>query len=300
MIISEVIQHQGKCKYESQQVFIKCDECKKEYKSFLYYQLKGLKKYSKDLCRGCKQKDQIKSGIRSIQYINAGISSSLNKNVSYIDRYGLQKSNDIKNKISIKTRGENNPNFNGEWHGINPAINQKGKNLVELYGIEKSILIKKKISIKSSGECNPMFGKPSPNGSGNGWSGWYKEWFFRSLKELSYMIYVIERFNLKWENAEKNIKIEYFNYDGSKRTYRPDFLLENKYLVEIKPKSLWISPLVILKTNAALNYCEDNNLIFKIRECRKTISTNEIKELKNNGTLKFTKRYEEKFNKLYN
>ena len=33
-----------------------------------------------------------------------------------------------------------------------------------------------------------MYGRFSPRGSGNGWSGWYKEWYFRSLLELSYMI----------------------------------------------------------------------------------------------------------------
>jgi len=272
MIISEVIQHQGKCKYESQRIFLICDDCNKEYESSLYSQINGFNIYSKDLCRGCRQREQIKLGIRGIQYVKAGIASSLSKNKSYIDRYGIQKSNEIKTKISIKTSGENNPNFNGVWHGANPAIFQKGKTLIELYGLEKSSLIKKKLSIKSSGENNPMYGKLSPNGSGNGWSGWYKGWFFRSLRELSYMIYVIERFSLKWKNAEQIIKIKYINYDGSKRTYRPDFLIEDKYLVEIKPKSLQSSPLIILKSNAARIFCKDNNLIFKIRECRKTIA----------------------------
>ena len=157
-----------------------------------------------------------------------------------------------------------------------------------------------KFSINSRGEKNNMYGKPSPNGSGNGWSGWYNDWFFRSLKELTYMIYVIERFKLNWNNAEKMIKIDYIDCSGAKRTYRPDFIIEGKYLIEIKPKLLQKGKLVSLKKEAALKFCKNNNLIFKIRECRKTISTNEIKELIKVGKLKFTKRYEEKFNTLYN
>jgi len=47
-----------------------------------------------------------------------------------------------------------------------------------------------------------MYGKPAPIGSGNGWSGWYKGWYFRSLLELSFMINVIERFKMSWQNAE--------------------------------------------------------------------------------------------------
>ncbi|MBR4316812.1 MAG: hypothetical protein IKP65_07630 [Alphaproteobacteria bacterium] len=44
------------------------------------------------------------------------------------------------------------------------------------------IELKKKYSEKSKGKNNPMYGKPAPKGSGNGVSGWYKGWFFRSLR----------------------------------------------------------------------------------------------------------------------
>jgi hypothetical protein len=33
-----------------------------------------------------------------------------------------------------------------------------------------------------------MYGKPSPQGSGNGWSGWYKGKYFRSIMELSFIV----------------------------------------------------------------------------------------------------------------
>ena len=53
------------------------------------------------------------------------------------------------------------------------------------------------------------------------------------------MINIIERFNLKWVSAESNIhRISYIDYSGNTRNYFADFILENKYLVEIKPKKL--------------------------------------------------------------
>jgi hypothetical protein len=69
------------------------------------------------------------------------------------------------------------------------------KTYEELYGKEKANKMKNNLSILNSGSKNKMYGKPSPQGSGNGWSGWYKGWYFRSLIELSYMVNVIEK---KW------------------------------------------------------------------------------------------------------
>ena len=50
-----------------------------------------------------------------------------------------------------------------------------------------------KHSANNKGEGNPMFGKPSPEGTGNGWSGWYKGWIFRSLRELSFIVNFVEK-----------------------------------------------------------------------------------------------------------
>ena len=53
---------------------------------------------------------------------------------------------------------------------------------------EKMQAFKKKQSLNNKGVRNAMYGKPSPRGSGNGWSGWYKNFFFRSLRELSFIL----------------------------------------------------------------------------------------------------------------
>lgn len=156
-----------------------------------------------------------------------------------------------------------------------------------------------KLSIANSGSNNPMYGKPSPIGSGNGWSGWYKSWYFRSLLELSYMIYVIERFKIPWEKAEsKNYKIEY-EFNGVKKNYYADFILDNKYLIECKPKRLWKSEINKSKFSYAKKYCENNGLIFKVIDCYK-IQLNELIELYLNGDISFVTKYEEKIKSIIN
>lgn len=156
------------------------------------------------------------------------------------------------------------------------------------------------LSKKNSGKLNPMYGKPTPNGSGNGWSGWYKGWFFRSLKELAFMINVIERFNLSWETGEnKKYEIKYKNWKGEERTYRPDFVINDKFLVEIKPKRLWNSDIVKRKKVAAVIWCDKNGFIYKLTECIKPLTEYDIKKLKEENLIKFIERYEIKYQKLY-
>lgn len=175
------------------------------------------------------------------------------------------------------------------------------ENWTKKYGKEKAekmynTMLKKK-SENSSGSNNGMYGKPSPQGAGNGWSGWYNNWYFRSIHELSYMILVIERFNINWTNAE-GIKIKYTNYNNDERNYFPDFLLNNKYVIEIKPKKLINSINVKAKTKAAIEYCNKNNLIFKILSPQ-IISIDKIKELYLNNKIKFIKKYDDKFKEKY-
>ena len=109
------------------------------------------------------------------------------------------------------------------------------------------------------------------------------------------MVEVIERFNLKWETAETNkYKIQYKNYKGINKNYFPDFIIEDKYIVEIKPKKLWDSDLVMRKRKSAELFCNKNNLIYKITDIT-CISHEKLVYLYNEGKIKFTDRYEIKF-----
>lgn len=174
---------------------------------------------------------------------------------------------------------------------------------IEKYGKEeadkKMILYKEKQSRNNSGEKNNMYGKPSPKGSGNGWSGWYKNWFFRSLIELSYMIKEIEAKKLNWENGElKKHKISYIDLDGKKRNYFPDFIIDSKYIIECKPLRLQKSKTVVLKKEAAEKYCKKNNMQFIMVE-PEILKEAEIIKLYKQKKIKFLPKYEDKFLKKY-
>jgi len=212
--------------------------------------------------------------------------------------FETRKKNSDAIKLAFKEGRLNVDRENNGMYGKHIPNKYKGVSFDEQYGKDRSIEIRKKISKSSAGENNPMYGKPSPSGSGNGWSGWYKGWFFRSLLELSYMVNVIDRFNLEWTPAEcKKYRIEYISYDGNSRTYCADFIIADKYMVECKPKKLWKSKIVKLKKEAALVFCKHHNLIYKIVDVTR-LDYIDIKTLYENNDIIFTKRYNKKFKQL--
>jgi hypothetical protein len=242
------------------------------------------------------QKVQVKSGARTVQYVNAGLGAIKSmKGKTHEEIYGKEKAENIRKINSKKNSGSNNKNFGGIWHGFNPGKSQKGKTIEEIYGKEKSELIKNKLSIKSSGKNNNMFGKPSPMGSGNGWSGWYEKRFFKSLLELSFLINYVDRFKLKCVSAEKKeYKIKYKDHLDKDRNYFPDFILNDKYMIEVKPKHLRGSFDVLRKKEAALIFCEENNLKYKIITPPR-LSNREIGYLIESEKVVLIDRYKEKY-----
>lgn len=168
---------------------------------------------------------------------------------------------------------------------------------VEKYGKEKADKKMEKYKEKhrknNSGKNNPMYGKPSPQGSGNGWSGHYKNFYFRSLKELSFIVNYIERFGFNYQSLERaKYKIKYICPQGQERNYFGDFLLNDKYFVEIKPKRLINSPNNKAKFEAAARFCKENGLIFKIIDPK--VDFNQIKSLYLKGEIKLLEKYKKK------
>ena len=197
---------------------------------------------------------------------------------------------EYKQKVSANTKGEKNPMYGKRVYDV----------WISKYGINKAEEMMKEYREKkrrlSSGSGNPMYGKPSPQGSGNGWSGWYKGVYFRSLKELSYMV-SLDQYGVSWKTAEC-VKIAYKGYDGADRTYSPDFLVDDKLLVEIKPERLMSSRIVKLKEAAADLYCEEKSLIYQLVD-PPDMTTESIRELRLAGLVKFIDRYERLFIEKY-
>ncbi len=149
------------------------------------------------------------------------------------------------------------------------------------------------ISKRCIGKGNPMYNIPSPNGAGQGRKGWYKDFYFRSLRELCYLLDLDEK-KIPWKTAESNkYSIKYKNYDGTDRTYRPNFLVNGNTLVEIKPKRLQKSPLIMLKTAAAIEFCKDKDLTYEIIDF--PISKEKIQLALDNNLIKFARDYKERF-----
>ncbi len=167
--------------------------------------------------------------------------------------------------------------------------NKYGKQVAD----EKLAAMKAKHSQNNSGTGNPMYGKPAPQGSGAGISGWYKNWFFRSLRELTYVLTVLEPNGDSWVCTEKkNYGIKYV-FNGKTKTYFPDFLINNKKIVEIKPLRLQTTANNLAKKEAAENFCVDNNLIYEIIDI-KPIQKDQLIKLINDGLVILTNKSKER------
>lgn len=193
--------------------------------------------------------------------------------------------------MSVAMSGKSNPMY--------------GKNVyqiwVDKYGVEEADRRKAetfaKRSLSLSGSGNPMYGKPAPNGSGNGWSGWYcsirhGRVFFRSLRELAFMVRCDEA-SISWQPAE-HIKISYVSWNGAKRTYHPDFLV-SEVVIEIKPQRLFKSENVMLKKVAAKRYCQEHGMTYLLIDVP-PLAGGEIDRLYETKRISFIERYQRLYN----
>lgn len=85
--------------------------------------------------------------------------------------------------------------------------------------------------------------------------------YYRSSYELDF---------LKWCESNKKtfcscpFSIPYTSADGSVRQYLPDFLIDNKYVVEVKPKRLLNWDVNLRKFTAAKNFCSEKGLNYYV------------------------------------
>lgn len=169
-----------------------------------------------------------------------------------------------------------------EW-----CLNPKG--LLELWkeklsdeeALSKEIVWRKKLSDANSGENNPMFGKPAPFKAGNGTQGWYNNQYFRSLRELTFIL-KIESEGKKWKSGESQEYRIPYTINGINRNYFPDFIVDDTEMVECKPAYLINTESVLLKTEAAINFCNKRKMTYTIMDPG-YMSTDDLYELINCG-----------------
>lgn len=143
--------------------------------------------------------------------------------------------------------------------------------------------LRKKQSVNSSGENNPMYGKPPPVGAGAGWSGWFHGKFFRSLRELSFMLEIYNA-GIEWINGELDIyRVDYI-VNGKKSTYRPDFIVGN-VVYEIKPKALQKTRIVLLKKEAAEKHFAELGMKYVVIDCKVIVPLDLISLINSNAVI---------------
>lgn len=115
------------------------------------------------------------------------------------------------------------------------------------YADQKLADFRSATSRNNSGTGNPMYGKPAPKLSGTGWQGHYLGRWFRSSRELQFMLN-----NPTAVTAESNkFRAKYTDWEGTPRTTVPDFFVEDTGTVyECKPARLHKSPSVVAKVEA--------------------------------------------------
>ena len=228
----------------------------------------------------------------------------------WVEKYGKEEAdrrleiqqNKIKNTIksfskekidAINIKKANNGRKNGMY----------GKSVydvwVEKYGKEEADRRRRdfgrKVSERTKGKNNPMYGKVPSNGSGAGISGWYKNWYFRSLRELSFMINVIEKECHEWKSAESSeFTIRYLDVNGVERTYHPDFVLDNKIIVEIKPEKLQLNENNQRKQDGAILWCATNGFEYKMVDAD-IIEPDILYDMYTSGVIKFNEKSLKRF-----
>lgn len=277
-----------------QPCYINCKECGKIINFTRRYSYSSALKNSKNpgVCSSC-----VKKGEKNPFFGKKHTKESMEKMIE------TSNNSEKRKQHYEKIKSEEYRKFLSDWMRENSPM--KGKSYysvwVEKYGVEIADEMNRECAKKKArrGEDNYWYGKTPPYGSGNGWSGWYKGWYFRSLLELSYMINVIEKYDIKWKNGESSEYRMTYEYQGKTSNYVPDFILEDKYMIECKPKNLWGSDKVDAKRLTAEIFCRERGLIYKIREVPR-VTDDEVYELYINGIITWTERYEEKFLNRYN
>ena len=224
-----------------------CDVCLNNFLRAVASIKKSRELHGKDICKRCVTVQYNKTRPMEVRKRAGAGFADKHKGKKLEEIVGIDKARTIRVTLTNQRMGEKNHNFGG----VHQRFPVRTGSFEEQFGKEKADLIKLKISLKTKGENNPMFGRPSPKGAGSGISGYYKDYYFRSLLELScILMFEAERTEFMLCDGRKSFS---FKYDGN-RTYFPDFYLPSRNeFIEVKPKRLCETPQVKQKAQAVIN-----------------------------------------------
>lgn len=259
-------------------VRVRCDHCSHEFD--IKYKALALRKLG-ELCKSCS--------VRAAQRSRVRYSTSEETKAKLKAAFTPE----LRAELSQRFSGAGNAGYrSGKWAGKNDKHNAhlaawRGKTNAQIHGVAKAAEISKKLSERCKGSLNPMYGKPAPMGSGSGWSGWFKGRYFRSLLELSFMLA-----NPTAQSAER-LSIKYM-FNGRQRTYRPDFILDDK-IIELKPNALLSTSENRAKFEAARAQLGEAFIVLTDRDVLK-LQLNELAMLVQAGTVSLIAKYQERLN----
>lgn len=250
-----------------------CPICKKSYKRFLNVKSGYNKTCGNPECSDRHRKNSIREAYKDPELRNK-ISKLTKEGFSKNPESLIIRNEKLKSYYSNDDNREKFRSYMVDFYKKNPEITKmRAERLRDRY--ENDIELYEKVAKNNKDRWN------NPTDKMLNWLG-YKS---SNLKVFSKFDNKIIKLDSKWELGYFNkclndplvksiiryhkISIEYFDTRINKlRYYIPDFLVEyideHKELVEIKPSRLLDDELVILKSNSAMKYCENNDLIYRI------------------------------------
>ena len=116
---------------------------------------------------------------------------------------------------------------------------------------------------------NPEYAKKViQNCKNGGYSGFYKNLYYDSGYELAWMMMVESEGNFD-KISRANMYISYKNKKGKSSCYYPDFILDGKFLVEVKGYGPWVDiEQLNLKNTAAKVWCKENKMSYRLVELK--------------------------------
>lgn len=115
-------------------------------------------------------------------------------------------------------------------------------------------------------------------------SGYYNDIFYQSISELAFLLWCDEK-SKKISRFCGSIK---YDYAGVTRSYRPDFIVDDNTVVEVKhslsrEEDLGRIEQILAKQEACINYAKQNGYFYRLVEVKKDMNSHYKKARKLHG-----------------